>query len=1403
MPGFKLKPTTKKIEKADEELKKQLAGPTAAEETVSTEASPVTTKTREMFKETAADKGQKKATAAPSVIFPTAVKPKPLAKPSEPLAKPSEPLAKPSEPLAKPTEPSVEAKPVARKEAELVSPFEEVDFSTIPEGENRDIAKEYIEQEKVNPYTNPATNEVLNPPAEYLTENNRGFIDFIKMTYDDFSLKPIGEAAPVAPGDKYPYQKFIREYMREASPYRGVLVYHGLGSGKTCTAIAASEALFSTANKKIVVMTPFSLRKNFLSEISFCGFRHFHLKNHWVSYEKDDALFQLFAKQILNLSDNYLRTAKKIWIPDLTKGPEEANYDSIPEEGKKEIRKQILAQLIWDKSTNPTGRIRFINYNGISAKALRELACKEGPLYNEFFDDAVIVVDEIHNLVRLMQGDIDPYLSLIKSDKPVKRRIQLEKVLPGHWKPTLCDSPKNYKRGYLFYRLLLGAQRSKIIGLSGTPLINFPEELGILANVLHGYIHTLSGTLVGTVNNAAVETLLKNHLYFDYVGIQNNEFIVSLLPEGVRKIANSSGVERIPRAETLPTLDEIKDSLAKSLKDNGYKVSGEILVKSLPLLPPFGEEFRTLFLNPEKIGLRNEILLSKRLTGLISYYKGSRLDLMPRIAKDEIVRCPFSQYAQDAYTVWRSAEIAKEEKKKTGTGLGGAWTEVYDLGDKKETSSYRINSRQVCNFAFPPSVTRPEPKSKADRLMDTEGQRDIPDTAPGLIIPEEEKYALTIDDKEEIDEDASTVGDDEEEEEEEEEEEKKEEKEEQKGFSKQYEVLVALQKLLDKFAEDDIDIFGELEKEENGVEYYKLKVPISEEDLRLLDAEFTSMKFHPEGFEISADPDQKSNEFEYLTVLFERATDAAKKALEEEEEKKKAAKKEVGVKVKPRVKGVSFSPNTKKGGANSNNNDSTASSQSTSDSESNSNNNSTASSQSSSDSNSNSNSDSDSENEKATAKPVVEKKSLQQLLAERQAKKVAEISSLQCKGVVAGESYLDAQLRAKACLREKVPDTLAMNAEGLGKYSSKYLAMLENIRDAPGSSLVYSAFLSMEGLGIFQIAMELAGYVPIIIEPIGGSFRFSTKTIASLRKGPGAEPRYMTFSGGELDDVRKLSLNIFNANFEALPAAMKNELKRYTDNKTGQLCRVFCITSAGAEGLSLKNVRAVHIMEPHWNDVRLTQVKGRAIRLGSHLDLPEDQRDVSIYTYVSVFGDEAQKAKSGALRIDENIRKKDGDIAVKALKEVGMKIPDGLVSYVMTSDEHLLRISLQKKKVIEELQKLMKGVAIDCQLNMAENKDGTYQCFSLKGNVGDFLYHPDITIDKTKTESEYKFKKVEVRKGFSVRIKDVSYQATEVRDDTDILTGFELYDPTDLDYKQLLGITKARNGKPVRPFELY
>ena len=60
------------------------------------------------------------------------------------------------------------------------------------------------------------------------------------------------------------------------------------------------------------------------------------------------------------------------------------------------------------------------------------------------------------------------------------------------------------------------------------------------------------------------------------------------------------------------------------------------------------------------------------------------------------------------------------------------------------------------------------------------------------------------------------------------------------------------------------------------------------------------------------------------------------------------------------------------------------------------------------------------------------------------------------------------------------------------------------------------------------------------------------------------------------------------------------------------------ITASGAEGISLKNVRYVHIMEPYWHPVRKDQVIGRARRICSHKDLPFNERNVKIFMHGSI-----------------------------------------------------------------------------------------------------------------------------------------------------------------------------------------
>ena len=59
------------------------------------------------------------------------------------------------------------------------------------------------------------------------------------------------------------------------------------------------------------------------------------------------------------------------------------------------------------------------------------------------------------------------------------------------------------------------------------------------------------------------------------------------------------------------------------------------------------------------------------------------------------------------------------------------------------------------------------------------------------------------------------------------------------------------------------------------------------------------------------------------------------------------------------------------------------------------------------------------------------------------------------------------------------------------------------------------------------------------------------------------------------------------------------------------------MSSAVAEGIDLKRIRHVHIMEPFWNYARINQVETRAIRYMSHADLPENEQTVQTYIYLS------------------------------------------------------------------------------------------------------------------------------------------------------------------------------------------
>ena len=67
-----------------------------------------------------------------------------------------------------------------------------------------------------------------------------------------------------------PQQLFLTDYFKSSSSGKGLLIYHKIGAGKTCTAISIAEAVKHKMN--LVIILPASLIGNFKDELrGECG----------------------------------------------------------------------------------------------------------------------------------------------------------------------------------------------------------------------------------------------------------------------------------------------------------------------------------------------------------------------------------------------------------------------------------------------------------------------------------------------------------------------------------------------------------------------------------------------------------------------------------------------------------------------------------------------------------------------------------------------------------------------------------------------------------------------------------------------------------------------------------------------------------------------------------------------------------------------------------------------------------------------------------------------------------------------------------------------------------------------------------------------------------------------------
>ena len=318
-------------------------------------------------------------------------------------------------------------------------------------------------------------------------------------------------------------------------------------------------------------------------------------------------------------------------------------------------------------------------------------------------------------------------------------------------------------------------------------------------------------------------------------------------------------------------------------------------------------------------------------------------------------------------------------------------------------------------------------------------------------------------------------------------------------------------------------------------------------------------------------------------------------------------------------------------------------------------------------------------------------------------------------------------------LDKRKDEFLDMNNGSLHKYSPKYEAMINNIEKSPGTCFVYSYFRKLIGLNTFSFALEQTGrYAPFRIKKEDGYW------IMDEKEGEETKYKFCFYTGGEDREIREIYRKIFNSQWDDLDpscAKLVKQLKKKdkdveklmgkrnkhdTKNFYGNIIKILMTTKTGAEGLNLKCVRHVHIMEPHWQPVLIEQVIGRAVRTNSHEWLPPKDRNVEVFIYMATFTPKLLNLISAPAVRRDIVKFND-----EALGKKGM---------IATSDEYIYIVSERKKKIINEMSHLMIESSSDCQLNYKENikQNPNIVCLEYDTeNRDDYLYAPEIgdTID--------------------------------------------------------------------------
>ena len=322
--------------------------------------------------------------------------------------------------------------------------------------------KQIVADIELNPIKSKSKNDFLFEKEKQEYEQNKNTIDdndFLYPTLDDpnfqlklsrhkefydnkydgniYDIKKQSELLCKADFELLPHQIFIKNFLSLQTPYNSLLLYNGLGSGKTCSAIGVAEEMRNYMRqigltKRIIIIASPDVQKNFSSQL-FDERKLIYENGLWRmnSCTGNSVLNEINPTNIKQVSDRNLTEQKKYII--------------------KQIRAIINTYYVffgYEQFSKYFSKKTRINTQSVDMTT-NERQNQEIKLIQSTFNNRLLIIDEVHNI-------------RVSNDNKDKKQVAVALMKIAKYSENM--------------RLLL---------LSATPMYNTNKEIVWLTNLMN------------------------------------------------------------------------------------------------------------------------------------------------------------------------------------------------------------------------------------------------------------------------------------------------------------------------------------------------------------------------------------------------------------------------------------------------------------------------------------------------------------------------------------------------------------------------------------------------------------------------------------------------------------------------------------------------------------------------------------------------------------------------------------------------------------------------------------------------------------------------------------------------------------------------------------------------------